>query len=571
MRTAISPPTSSPCRPGGELPPPHVAVGVRVEDLKIEKSLNTPHKTFKLNYIRTDHQDGFRKPMAACIGPLLKVANNDVPLVRPRVDRNDAVTTATGVIKRFAIKPPDPDKRLLNDLERFVAGWLKENLKPISCDADYEFEHWIGTTNYSLARKEELTKLYQGLTTTPERREFLVKMFVKDEGYDTFKHARGINSRTDEFKVRVGPIFKLIEREVFKLPCFIKKIPLDQRAEYILSMMGENGPFLVSDYTAFESLFTREIMSRVEMQLYQYMTSQLPSWWFDLVSKVLLGRNKCESKYLCVEILCKRMSGEMCTSLGNGFSNWMFINFVCQNLGTKVIGVVEGDDGLFKLDGPIPTEDDFAKLGLMIKLEEHKSIGTTSFCGMLFHENAMDVIADPRKILAEFGWFSTRYTRARPSLKMMLLRAKSCSLRAQYPNCPIVRSLAEYGLRMTRSYSVNSTQVLKSFDVYKREEFLRQMELRVKEANVHIGSRILVEECFGISISEQLCLERYFTECASWVWNLPISLGNFSETWSLYGGDFCFAATKNGKYPFLAGPRGTPEQFPEVLRPHLRI
>jgi hypothetical protein len=90
-------------------------------------------------------------------------------------------------------------------------------------------------------------------------------MFVKDEGYDSFKHARGINSRTDEFKVRVGPIFKLIEKEVFKLPCFIKKVPLDRRAEYILDMMGETGPFLVSDYTAFESLFTRDIMSRVEM------------------------------------------------------------------------------------------------------------------------------------------------------------------------------------------------------------------------------------------------------------------------------------------------------------------
>jgi hypothetical protein len=264
------------------------------------------------------------------------------------------------------------------------------------------------------------------------------------------------------------------------------------------------------------------------------------------------------------------MSGEMCTSLGNGFSNWIFINFICQELGTKVIGVVEGDDGLFKLDGTIPTKQHFERLGLMVKLEEHKTIGTTSFCGMLFHEHAADVVADPRKILAEFGWFATRYTRARPSLKMMLLRAKSYSLKAQYPNCPIVRSLAEYGLRMTRSHSLTSRQVLESFDTYKREEYLRLLQIDVDDVRIHPGSRILVEEQFDVSISEQLNIEAYFDSLNTWEWNLPIAVSAFAGSWQIFGEEFVLKARPDGKYPFLAGPRGHSELFPEVVRPHLR-
>lgn len=566
---AISPPTSSLCQPGSELPHPQVALGARVEDNDI-KSGKVPHSSFKVNHYRNDHEDGNRKPMSACIGPILRVGDSSVPLVRYRVDRNDPLTTLTGVEKRFANEPPVPEKGIIEELGKFVEDWIHKNLTPLSADSDYEFEFWINLTNYSLIRRNELARIYYALDSTPAKREFVVKMFVKDEAYDEKKHARGINSRTDEFKVRVGPIFKLIEREVFKLPCFIKKIPLDQRANYIMDLLGKDGPFLVSDYTAFEALFTRDIMKKVEMQLYRYMTQNLPDWWFDLVSKVLLGTNKCESRYLAVEILCKRMSGEMCTSLGNGFSNWMFINFICSRLNTKVLGVVEGDDGLFKLEGTIPTEEDFKKAGLVIKLEEHKTIGTTSFCGMLFHEDATDVVADPRKILAEFGWFATRYTHSRPSLRMMLLRAKSYSLRAQYPNCPIVRSLAEYGLRMTRSYSHTSRQVLESLDVYKREEFLRLLDLEIGSAKIHVGSRILVEEKFNLTISEQLCIEKYFDNLKTWSWNIPVSTDCFSHEWSAYGGDYVVPSKPHGQYPFLAGPRGDVATFSEFARPRMR-
>lgn len=545
-------------------------MGVRVEDIHFPKTLNVPHESMKLKWFDNSRENGERQAMSACIGPLLQVEGSDLGLVRPRVDRNDPVTTLTGVIRRFAVKPPNADMELVKRLEKFVDKWLKDNLTPLSSDSDDSFETWINGTNYNNKRKDELRRVNDELTSTITKDERIVNMFVKDEGYDSFKNARGINSRSDEFKVRVGPIFKLIEKEVFKHPCFIKKIPINERAEYIKSKLGETGPFLVSDYTAYESLFTREMMKAVEMQLYAYMTSELSDVWYDSVSRVLLGVNRCESKNLVIEVLCKRMSGEMCTSLGNGFSNWMFINFICSLSGTIIDGVVEGDDGLFKLDGYVPRQGDFEQIGLNVKLEEHSTIGTTSFCGMLFHEDAMDVVTDPRKVLAEFGWFKTKYTRARPSLKKMLLRAKSYSLKAQYPNCPVVRALAEYGLRMTRSHSLVSKQVLDSMDVYKRSEYLQLLELAVGAADVHIGSRILVEEQFNISISEQLVLERYFNDLDSWHWQLPISSEVFSDDWAFFGEEFVLRARPNGGYPFATGSAVPHTLFPEAVRCHLR-
>lgn len=547
----------------------HVCVGYRVEDRDVPKSLNKPHETLKLTFMEKGEECGDRKAMSACIGPCVRAGGNSQPVARPRVDRNDPVTTLTGIIKRFALKPPELDPKRMESLTSFVADWLEHNLDPISCDEDYEFEFWIDRTNYSLARRDELRILYEGLTSTPEKREFLVKMFVKDEGYDDWKHSRGINSRSDEFKCRVGPIFKLIEKEVFKLPCFIKKVPISERSDYIVDMLGETGPFLVSDYTAFESLFTFEVMKAVEMQLYEHMTKYLPNWWYDLVSKVLLGVNVCQSKHLCIKLLCKRMSGEMCTSLGNGFSNWMFINFVCKEMGTKVTGVVEGDDGLFKLEGTIPTISDFETLGLVVKLEVHKTIGTTSFCGMLFHEDACDVVTDPKKVLAEFGWFHTRYSRAKPSVRKMLLRAKSNSLRAQYPNCPIIRALSDYGLRMTKSYSSNSKVVLDSMDTYKREQYLRLLSVKVAEPNIHVASRILVEQEFGIDIAEQLRLEDYFHGLNDWHWDLPVAPELFPEAWRTYGEDYVVKSTGASVYPMYTPMKNKPEMFPEIVRPHL--
>lgn len=82
-----------------------------------------------------------------------------------------------------------------------------------------------------------------------------------------------INSRTDEFKTLTGPTFKLIEKQVFANPWFIKNVPVRERCDYIVERLYKPGmKYYSSDYTSFEALFTPEIMRVVERELYHYMT-----------------------------------------------------------------------------------------------------------------------------------------------------------------------------------------------------------------------------------------------------------------------------------------------------------
>jgi len=340
---------------------------------------------------------------------------------------------------------------------------------------------------------------------------------MKDESYPTYKHPRAINSRSDEFKCAVGPIFKLIEAEVYKLPAFIKHVPVAERPDYIMGRLHREGAiYLATDYTAFESLFVEKLMAACEFELYSYMTKFLPDGanFMRLVREVLGGENLCVFKRFRVRLNATRMSGEMCTSLGNGFSNLMFMLFTCQEAGcTEVDGVVEGDDGLFTMIGNPPKEEDFAKLGLVIKAVEHDTIATASFCGIVFDPIDRINITDPAKVLVNFGWTQRIHNRARPSKLTGLLRCKALSYAYQYPGCPIIQELAAYGLRVTgRVTNAKALELMyqKGKDSYQRgivRAAVLQGNIPWKETGW--ATRILVERLYGFTVEQQLHIEAY--------------------------------------------------------------
>jgi len=346
-------------------------------------------------------------------------------------------------------------------------------------------------------------------------RDFVCKSFPKDETYPEFKHIRGINSRTDAFKCKVGPIFKAIEKIVYSHPSFIKHVPVHKRPIYIMEMLNEHGgKYLATDYTAFESLFVKEIMKAVEFELYDYMTSQLPEHdeFMALCNNVLAGNNHCQYKNFTVDLEATRMSGEMCTSLGNGFSNLMFMLFLCDELGSKCVGVVEGDDGLFVISGPLPTKADFESIGLIIKLEVHDKISEASFCGIIFDEIDLSNIRDPTRVLVTFGWSCSSFAQSSSRKKRALLRCKALSLAYQYPGCPIVQELARYGLRVTAdvgNYAMWKVINSKGINEYQRGVLKAAMFEPVPPCPVGTRSRILVEKKFGVSVETQLAFEKY--------------------------------------------------------------
>lgn len=377
---------------------------------------------------------------------------------------------------------------------------------------DVSVQSWLQGTDYPASRIAELLELDGAYR---EGKHDWCKSFMKDEPYDLYKQVRAINSRSDEFKVRTGPIFKLIEKAVFELPYFIKKVPYNQRPQYIMdNVYADGATYVATDYTSFEALFTKDLMEDVELILYKYMSKHVEGGreWYDIVERALTGPQKCVFKHITVECNATRMSGDMCTSLGNGFANLMLMLFCCEENGnTNVRGVVEGDDGLFSMDGPRLTSKMFSDLGLNIKLEHHSELNKASFCGLIFDEFDRINVTNPMKMLCSFGWTSALYARSNSKKLRMLVRAKSLSIAYQFPGCPILSALAQYGLRVTSGVDVRhyATQS-RNLNMWQRDillEALKNKESLLVEPPIR--TRALVHEAFGIAPDRQIAIEGY--------------------------------------------------------------
>lgn len=436
-------------------------------------------------------------------------------VVLPHPDLTDPLTAIAGINKRFAYAPPTPEPTFSSGLLEFSLSLCHKLFTPLSPSTDTSPETWLKSTSYPEWRKEQLRQAASDLDEGVFNRKKLYhnKSFVKQEFYPEYKHARAINSRSDAFKVMTGPIFKLIERHVFDSPHFVKKIPVRDRARFIKDRLKRNGGvYLATDYTAFESLFTRELMEQVEFAVYRYMTQHLPEGasFMQHVETALGGQNVCNFKHFTASVPATRMSGDMCTSLGNGLTNMICMFYVCEKLGCDFYdGIFEGDDGITVISGKVPTSEDFAKLGLNIKLEVHHELTEASFCGLVFDEEDCLVVTDPREVLATTAWAPNVYSGASVSKCKSLLRCKALSLAHQYPGCPIIQSYAVYLLRETASHDVR--HLIRNWkNTYEREQLLSALASDLPLLDVPYRTRQLVERLYNIPIEAQHRIEDYF-------------------------------------------------------------
>lgn len=472
----------------------------------------------------------------------------------------DPVTILQGVYKRFLTHTGTPNPEVLLDFKEFVRQWTLKNLIPLAPETDMSFETWIEAVDYPAWRKDELKKKFYGMTDPNDPNYFIVKSFMKDETYPSYKHARGINARSDEFKCIVGPVFKAIEKVLFKLDHFIKKIPVDERPEYLKNMIGREGSvYFGTDFTAFEAHFTLEMMEACEFQLYDFMLSKTPQHdgFMDLIRKVLGGTNVCKYKYFTAYCEATRMSGEMNTSLGNGFSNLMFMLFMLTRCGCKEIRIaIEGDDGGGSCDssgGRLPTKEDFAELGLNVKLDYYNNIEEMSFCGIVFAKEDGRNITNPVVAMLDFGWTTSNYKGCSQRKYKELLKAKSLSLAFQYPGCPILSALARYGLRCTKGVRLGRYLNSGKTGNYEREwmlQILAELNKNKKENKQHkvlttpvgMASRLLVERLYGITAEAQMKIEQYLDDLDEiqplFIPNLDLYAHPDSiDYWNLYSSD----------------------------------
>lgn len=468
----------------------------------------------------------------------------------PHPDTRDPDTLRDGVCFRMGKTMPKRRKGFLRELNSTTKTWLSENLVPLPHDHDTSFETWLEGTGYDLARKIELRTIHENVILPLIRRGgnlkyFIIKLFAKDESYIAFKHARGIYARDDVAKTYFGPWFKSIENELYKNPTFIKHIPVSQRGEYIYERLFRSGNVYVqTDYSSYEAHFDKELMTSCEFELYEYMLSSVDGSRevLKIMREVLTGENRVFNRFITATVAACRMSGEMNTSLGNGFSNYMLMLNECNRLGVDCVGVVEGDDGLFVFpNGSHPTTEDFASSGCIIKLEVFSKISHASFCGLLFDEDDRQIIADIRKLMATIGWSSKQYLGASEKTHLALLRCKAMSMIVQYPSCPIVASMARAYIRLTKHICVRKVLDRGRYDEYTRTKMLYGFANFKHNLNAEIGlgTRLLVEELWGFSLETQFRYEEYFNSLKS-LEPIPtdIIIDLFPRDWVTYSNVF---------------------------------
>lgn len=452
-----------------------------------------------------------RRPVSVSLGCHL------VGVSQPKPDLADPISAAAGVCKRFGVEMPKPNRVLRAEFRQFVRGWIRKHLTPLAPDSDLSVDTWLDSCSYPAWRKAELKKKWEALNKLGAYDwHRYCKSFVKDENYPAYKYPRCINSRSDEYKCFVGPVFRLIEKKVFALKYFIKKIPVPDRPRYILENLFYVGaePH-ATDYTAYEASFDRELMEVCEFELYEYMTQYLPTHqeFMDEIRRTQGGTNTCVFKFFTVMLEATRMSGEMNTSLGNGFSNLMANKFLCKRRGIKSRIVVEGDDGLFTTRGGCPPESDYADLGMNIKLERHTYLEHASFCGIIFSMVDLCNITDPYDVLANFGWTTREYVMAAKRKRMALLRCKAISLAYQYRGAPVLGALAQYGLRVTRGVDVRHfIEENRTMSLWERDQ-AREALHAGKYAWLYrtpgMDSRLLMEKVYGLTVEQQILIEKY--------------------------------------------------------------
>lgn len=479
----------------------------------------------------------------------------------PGPDHRDQLSLLAGSFKRIAAPPPIPKRQLhinIREVRRFSKRKIFPRFTPLEEEDILDPLSWINQVNQSETRKAELREVYMKLqshniypeVTGDEREEpTTTGSFCKDEKYNDLKAPRWINASQDEVKVIYGPIADAIMKHMCSKPYFIKKVPVAERADAIFDLLfEENSKYVMNDYTSFEAHFDRIRMS-IWHDFILYMCSRIrlgrlvdkfklkemlegllgPGMLDAFLNEILMARRTCKMRgFGDVSVIARRMSGEMDTSAGNGFSNFVMTQFVGWKLTNhkqdEFPCVIEGDDSLTRYPPDVEVTDAFmAKYGWHAKIETHVNLSEASFCGLIFDPQDKISVCDVREAVLKL-WTNRRYVTASDACLKSLLRAKALSFACEYGRVPIIGPLAYRILELTKGVHVRKS-IINSLEQYERERLLHAIEWhktfkpwQVRKP-IPINTRELVQKLYGIDIEDQLNIEQRF---------LSYSLGPFS-------------------------------------------
>lgn len=455
-------------------------------------------------------------------------------------DRNDEATIVAGCCYRVLRGTNKPDESI-NDFISFSRKWIKNNFIPLPADTDVSYENFRSKCQLPEWRKAEYDVAWQDVKVrlegmTLKRKDLVVKSFIKEESYPTYKHPRMINARNDRYKVCIGPYIQAISESVFMKPYFIKTVPVESRANYIHQYLGNCGCVFESDFTSYESSHNPTVMREVEIWFYDYMCQRLPTReTFSYLIDFLTTDNIINLNEISMVLRGKRMSGEMNTSLGNSIMNKLLCEYAAYRQNIKIKSVHEGDDGLIGFDVGCDIkqyERDINALGYQIKLIKHNTVGEASFCGLVFSENG-HCIREPIDTLVNFDVCRQKYIGCNPKTMNTLLRCKAMSLLYECTHCPLLKSFACYILKNTihdqetfenkflDNYKARYNLFLDKNKLNEMNEKVKNSLEEIKQIMIPFETRFFFEKKYNIPIGAQFYLENLF--------NKQTKLVNFSD------------------------------------------
>lgn len=473
-------------------------------------------------------------------------------LAMPVPDMDNTTNILAATVKRIASKHPTPDPVVMEKFSKWIVQVFLPREFPniLDPEVDLSIENWLNNTNYPEWRKQELRQTalkYKTLSDDPNFTK--VKAFIKDESYEKLNYPRGIFSRSDSFKLAFGPLVKQIEKLVYSHPAFVKHVPVVDRPRFIMERVYRDNIMLyfATDFTAFESQFRRELMEVCENAMFKYFTQRLTDTQKERIAfmtdRVIAGHNYIMFKNVSLTVEATRMSGEMSTSLSNGFSNLAFFHFVNEEIlgNTGISGVVEGDDGLFSISS-IKNEPDcthFEKLGLTVKMEKHNKIEEASFCGNIFDPNELINVTNPIAMVLDMSYGSSKYAHHKNTTKMALLKSKALSMYYQFNGCPILCEYAQSVLNRLKHIDWRRIKNSRNIDWWTRE-MLTQLPASMPTQKIPgPRTRDLVERKFGIPVQAQIYLENLFrSQTKIEPWSDPIFNWFVPDQWKKYSHEF---------------------------------
>lgn len=478
-----------------------------------------------------------RTPLGRSLGPIVK------GVAVPMADALDSNTLRAGALYRFCRKHNEHSSEDLESLREFVRRFIRRNLEPVEAGS-VTFHEYIEQTHYSRKRKDDLTRVWQELGGRAPRRT-VYRSFGKVETLrnpGVFKHVRCINPPPDEWKVYASPYIHRVEKLVCSLPWFAKYIPVYARPAFVHDLFeGRRGPFWVTDYTSFESSFSPDILVAIEGELYTYMLQNYPEVARTIVDQIS-GVHQCKFRGFEITVPGIRMSGDPNTSLGNGFSNLMLTAWMCERSGIEFEGIVEGDDGLFCFSGQ-PRFSDIAALGFELKLEPHDTIYTTSFCGLML-SRSLACFADPRYVIAAFGWSHSTLRNSGRRNRRGLLRSKALSLLYSHPRCPLLTVLAERFIYLTSGFdTIDENNYWNRRILDERVKYSKELEAE-RSKGITIDDRVDFEDLYGISVDDQFTIEDELSQATFAPIDSPAVLALYEDcpTYLEFGEKFCGSA-----------------------------